>query len=64
MRRGVDDAVPAVAGNSSGATSGRSKRSCSGSEINRLRKEKLNVCGVAKLSILSMWQETAAMRGC
>ena len=64
MRRGVDGAVPAVAGNSSGATSGKFKRSCSGSEINRLRKEKLNACGVAELSILSMWQETAAMRGC
>ena len=64
MRRGVDGAVPAVAGNSSGATSGKSKRNCSGGEINRLRKEKLNVCGVAELSILSIWQKTAAMRGC
>ena len=62
MRRGVDGAVPAVAGNSSGATSGKSKRSCSGSEINRLRKETLNLRGVAELSILSIWQETAAMR--
>ena len=62
MRRRVDGAVPAVAGNSSGATSGKSKRSCSSSEINRLRKETLNLRGVAELSILSMWQETAAMR--
>ena len=38
----------------SGATSGKSKRSCSGSEINRLRKETLNLRGVAELSILSM----------
>ena len=62
MRRRVDGAVPAVVGNSSGATSGKSKRSCSSSEINRLRKETLNLRGVAELSILSMWQETAAMR--
>ena len=62
MRRRVDGAVPAVAGDSSGATSGKSKRSCSSSEINRLRKETLNLRGVAELSILSMWQETAAMR--
>ena len=61
MRRRVDGAVPAVVGNSSGATSGKSKRSCSSSEINRLRKETLNLRGVAELSILSMWQETAAM---
>ena len=53
MRRGVDGAVPAVAGNSSGATSGKSKGSCSGSEINRFRKETLNLRGVAELSILS-----------
>ena len=50
MRRGVDGAVPAVAGNSSGATSGKSKRSCSGGEINRLRKETLNLSGAANLA--------------
>ena len=33
----------------SGATSGKSKRSCSGSEINRLRKETLNLGGVQEL---------------
>jgi len=44
--RGVDGTVPAVAGNSSGATSGKSKRSCSGSEINRLRNETLNFRGL------------------
>ena len=60
MRRGVDGAVPVVAGNSSGATSGKSKRSWSGSEINRLRKETLNYAALP--SILSIWQETAAMR--
>ena len=58
MRRGVDGAVQAVAGNSSGATSGKSKRSCSG---NQSAPQTVNLRGVAELSILSMWQE-AAMR--
>ena len=62
MRRRVDDAVPAVAGNSLGAASGKSKRICSSSEINRVRKEMLNLAGVVELSILPMWQETAATR--
>ena len=59
MRRGVDGAVQAVAGNSSGATSGKSKRSCSGNQS--APQGEVNLRGVAELSILSMWQE-AAMR--
>jgi hypothetical protein len=38
------------------------KGSCSGGEINRFGEETLNRRGVAELSTLSMWQETAAMR--
>jgi hypothetical protein len=43
-------------------TSGKSKGSCLGGEINRLGEETLNRSGVAELSTVSMWQETAAMR--
>ena len=43
-------------------TSGKSKGSCSGGEINRFGEETLNRRGLAELSTLSMWQETAAMR--
>ena len=62
MRSKVDVPVPAVPGGSSGVTSGKSKGSCLGGEINRLGEETLNRPGVAELSTVSMWQETAAMR--